>query len=55
MRKLIVIKEYQKDYLKDLGRDLTLFVAGIFFGPVVDGTQLAIKHAKKIKEMKAKK
>jgi len=55
MRKLIVIKKDQKDYLKDLGKDITLFVAGIFLGPVVDGTQLAIKHARKIKEIKVKK
>ena len=55
MGKVIVIKKEQKEYLKDLGKDITLFTAGVFLGPIVDGTQLAIKHAKKIKEMKVKK
>jgi len=55
MGKIIIIKREQKEYLKDLGKDITLFTAGIFLGPIVDGTQLAIKHAKKIKEMKVKK
>jgi hypothetical protein len=55
MGKIIVLRKEQKEYLKDLGKDITLFAAGILFGPVVDGTQLAIKHAKKIKEIKVKK
>jgi len=55
MGKIIVIKKEQKEYLKDLSKDITLFTAGIFLGPLVDGTQLAIKHARKIREMKAKK
>jgi len=55
MGKVIIIKKEHKEYLKDLGKDITLFTAGIFLGPIVDGTQLAIKHAKKIKEMKVKK
>ena len=55
MEKLIVIKKHQKEYLKDLGKDIGLFTAGLFLGPVIDGAQLAVKHARKIKEMKARK
>jgi len=55
MGKVIIIKKEHKEYLKDLGKDITLFTAGVFLGPIIDGTQLAIKHAKKIKEMKVKK
>jgi len=55
MGRIIDIKKEHKEYLKDLGKDITLFTAGIFLGPIVDGAQLAIKHAKKIKEIKVKK
>ncbi len=50
--KLIVVPREHREYMKELGKDIGLFAAGIFLGPLVDGTQLAIKHARRIRELR---
>ncbi len=52
MRKLIVIPKKHEEYLKELGKDLSLFSAGIFLGPIIDASQLAVKHMRRIRELR---